>query len=174
MSNTTLNTTTATAPATPGSDRSVPYVVIGVIAIITVLMVLLKLMTKMMKRKLNVVSSADTRHEDTQEDAEYDEIRPEDQPDSDVLYTIYSQHQVTELAAERGDSYSNDLYLNLAPRFVVNSRGACPESRVTNSLYSVAQLPKEEVEPTGQCEPTQSESNQDDSLYSLAQLPQAS
>ncbi|KAM6941718.1 uncharacterized protein PEZ65_003718 [Lycodopsis pacificus] len=135
-------------------DGSVTYLVIGVIAIITVLMFLLKLMSKMMKQQLKVVSSADTRHEDTQEDAEYDEIRPEDQPDSDVLYANCSHHQVTELSA----------------RFLVN-RGACTESRLT---YDSAQLPKEEVEPTGQCESTQSERNQDDSLYSLAQLPQES
>ncbi|XP_068583059.1 uncharacterized protein [Cebidichthys violaceus] len=171
---TTLNTTTSTASATQGSDRSVPYLVIGVIAIITILMVLLKLMSKMMKQQLNVVSSADPRHEDVQEEAEYEEIRPEDQTDSNILDANYSHHQVAELAAERGNSYSKVFYLNLAPSFVGNSRGAFIESRVTNdSLYSVAQLPKEEIEPTGQCEPTQSESNENDSLYSLAQLPQA-
>ncbi|XP_054460744.1 uncharacterized protein LOC129096105 isoform X2 [Anoplopoma fimbria] len=166
---TTLNTTTPAASATQGFGRSVPYLVIGVIAILTILMVSLKLMSKMMKQQTKVTSRADTPQEDAQEDVEYDEIRPEDQTAQEVLCAIYSQHQDTELAAESDYSYLNDPF-----RFEDNSRGACTESRVTCDLvYSVAQLPEEQIQPIGQCEPNPSESNENDSLYSLAQLPPA-
>ncbi len=125
-------------------------------------------------------------------DVEYDEIRSEDlqaesQPagvstirfytadtdaNQDSLYANYSNHQ--ELAAERGNALSEVLYLNFTSSSVVSSKGACAESRATDPpcdlVYSVAQLPKEQTEPTGQSEPNQSESNENDSFYSLAQL----
>ncbi|XP_074486776.1 uncharacterized protein LOC141764957 [Sebastes fasciatus] len=166
---TTLNTTTPSASATQGAG-SVPYLVIGVVVVITILMVFLKIMSKMMKTKQKVVSSADTPQEDARGDVEYDEIRPEDQADPDCLYANYSHHQDTELAAESGNSYSNDVSLKSASRFEANSRGACAESRV---IYSVAQLPEEQIEPTVQSEPNQSESYENDLLYSMAELPQA-
>ncbi|XP_054483427.1 CMRF35-like molecule 7 isoform X2 [Anoplopoma fimbria] len=166
---TTLNTTTPAASATQGFGRSLPYLVIGVIAILTILMVSLKLMSKMMKQQTKVTSRADTPQEDAQEDVEYDKIRPEDQTAQEFLCAIYSQHQDTELAAESDYSYLNDPF-----RFEDNSRGACTESRVTYDLvYSVAQLPEEQIQPIGQCEPNPSESNENDSLYSQAQLPLA-
>lgn len=97
-------------------------------------------------------------------DVEYDEIRPEDQTAS--LYANFSYHQDTEL----------DVSLNSASRYEVTSKGTCAESRVTDPqcdlVYSVAQLPKEQNEPTGQSESNQFEI-ENDSLYSLAQLPQA-
>ncbi|XP_034398673.1 CMRF35-like molecule 1 isoform X2 [Cyclopterus lumpus] len=158
---TTLNTT---APTEKQGSGSVPYLVAGVIAIIIILMVLLKLINKMMKHQMKVESSADVRQEDAQEDVQYDEIRPEDQTDPDVLYANYSHHQGTQFAAESRNSNSNDLYLlNLPSRSVVDSRGASTESKVTNDLlYSVAQLPKKKTEPT-----------ENEPLYSLAQTPQA-
>ncbi|XP_068448698.1 CMRF35-like molecule 3 [Clinocottus analis] len=144
----TFNTTPPTAAQASGSD--VPYLVTGVIAIITLLIVLLTVMNKMRKQKIKVVSSADTQPEDAQEDVQYDEIRPEHQTDTNVLYANY------ELAAESGNRNSNDLYTNLLSRCVVDSRGACAESRVSNDLlYAVAQLPENE------------------SLYSLAQPSRA-
>lgn len=127
-------------------------------------------------------------------DVEYDEIRPEYQQtesqaagvsticfyttsadaDPDCLYANYANHQETELAAERGNNFSEVLFVNSAFSSGVNSKGACTDSRVTHPpcdlVYSVAQLPKEQIEPTGQSEPNQSESNENDSFYSLAQL----
>ena len=104
------------------------------------------------------------------QDVEYDEIRPEHQQtgsrpagvstlfdsiEAESVYANYYYHQVSELAAERG---------------------ACAESRVTDPqcdlVYSVAQLPNKQIEPTGQSESNQS--NENDCLYSMAQLPQAS
>lgn len=78
-----------------------------------------------------------------------------DSVDAGSLYANCSYHQDTELAAERR---------------------ACAVSRVTDLqcdlVYSVAQLPKEQIEPTGQSESNQS--NENDCLYFMAQLPQAS
>lgn len=105
------------------------------------------------------------------QDVEYDEIRLEyqqtdlsrpavvstlyDSVDAESLYANCFYHQDTELAAVRR---------------------ACAASRVTDLqcdlVYSVAQLPKEQIEPTGQSESNQS--NEHDCLYSMAQLPQAS
>lgn len=93
-----------------------------------------------------------------------DDIRPEGQSlnqpavvstlaysaDSDGLYANY-----TEIAAESGNNYSEDVPLN-------------PVSRV---VYSVIQLPKKQIERTGHSEPNQSEYSESDCLYSLAQLP---
>ena len=95
-------------------------------------------------------------------DVEYEEIRADDQADS--LYANYSFHQDTEL----------DVFLNSASRYEVTSKGACAQSRVTDSQcdYSLAQLPKDQNESIEQSESNQCET-EDDSLYSLAQLPQA-
>lgn len=91
-------------------------------------------------------------------------------------YANYSYNQDTELAAECGNNYSKIFNLNSTSSSGANSAGACPESRATNpqsdSVYSVAQSPKDQTEPTGQSEPNQSERNENDSLYSLAQLSQ--
>lgn len=120
-------------------------------------------------------------------DVEYDNIRPEGQQtvihpagvstarfpatntdfDPDGLYANYSYHQRTRSAADY--NYSKDASLNSASISGVNSSGACAESRVTDAqcdlVYSVAQLPKEQIELTGD--------DENDLLYSLAQLPQA-
>ncbi|XP_044046630.1 uncharacterized protein LOC122873666 isoform X3 [Siniperca chuatsi] len=189
-----IHSTTPTAPATHGAG-SVPYLIIGVIVIITILMVLLKLMMKMMKKQLKVVLSADMPQEDARENAGYEKIRPEDQPtvsqpagvstvcfsetntdvDPDSLYGNYSYHQGGALAAEIGNSSSKVIFLNSASSSGVNSRGVCAESRLTDPqcdlVYSVAQLPKEQNEPTRLSEPNQSESYENYSLYSLAKLP---
>ncbi|XP_033976234.1 uncharacterized protein LOC117474518 isoform X2 [Trematomus bernacchii] len=150
-SNTTLSTT-----ATQGAG-SIPYLILGVILIITILMVLLKLMSKMMMRQRKVVSTAVMPQEDAREEAEYDEIRNEDVTDPDSLYANHSFLQDIGSAAARCET---------------NSRGACAESR-DNVLYSVAQLPKDQIKPTGQSQRNQSESAENDSFYDLAQLPQA-
>lgn len=130
-------------------------------------------------------------------DVEYDEIRPEAQPtgshparvstvyfyatnthlDPDSLYANYSYNQDTPSAVEGGNNYSKDASLNSASSSGVNSRGACAESRVTDlqcdMVYSVVQLPKEQIQSTRQSYPNQSEINENDYLYSLAELPQA-
>ncbi|XP_049427969.1 CMRF35-like molecule 9 [Epinephelus fuscoguttatus] len=170
-SQTTLNTMLPTASATGGAGHA-PYLILGVIVLTATLVVLLKFMCKMMKQ-LKVVSSAGAPQEDAQEGVEYDEIRPETLTDPDCLYANYSYQQHTELTAE---SSSKDVSSNSASRCEVSSRGPCAESRGTDPqcdlVYSVAQLPKVQIEPTGQ-----SESNQfaieNDSFHSLAQLPQA-
>lgn len=73
-------------------------------------------------------------------------------------YANYSYNQDTELAAECGNNYSKIFNLNSTLK--------------SDSVYSVAQSPKDQTEPTGQSEPNQSERNENDSLYSLAQLSQ--
>ncbi|KAL3067117.1 hypothetical protein OYC64_016962 [Pagothenia borchgrevinki] len=151
VSNTTINTT-----ATQGAG-SIPYLILGVILIITILMVLLKLMSKMMMRQRKVVSTAVMPQEDAPEEAEYDEIRNEEATDPDSLYANHSFLQDIGSAAARCET---------------NSRGACAESR-DNVLYCVAQLPKDQIKPTGQPQRNQSESAENDSFYDLAQLPQA-
>ncbi|XP_073335077.1 uncharacterized protein [Pagrus major] len=158
----TIHSTTTTTSATQGAG-SVPYLITGVTVILTILMVLLMLMRKMRKKHLTV-------EEDTQEDVEYDEIRPEHHQtvsrpagvsplyysvDAESLYANCSYHQDIELAAESGD----------------NSQ---IEDRQCDLVYSVAQLPKEQIEPTGQSESNQSNENDSICLYTLAQLPQAS
>ncbi|XP_029293424.1 CMRF35-like molecule 3 [Cottoperca gobio] len=157
----TLYTPTPTASATQGAG-SLPYLIIGVILIITILMVLLKLMSKMKQQK--VVLSAFTPQEGPCEEVEYDEIRHEVQTDSECLYANYCSHQDTGLAAKNGKSFSEEVSLHSAIRFEASSRGVCAEIR-DDLVYSVAQLPKEQPNP--------SESNGNDSLYSLAQQPHA-
>ncbi|XP_040891236.1 uncharacterized protein LOC121180136 isoform X2 [Toxotes jaculatrix] len=188
---TTLHTTTATGSTTAGAG-SVPYLIIGSTVIITILMVLMKLMRKMMKKQQT--SSSDGQQEDTQGEAGYDEVRIEDhQPESpplaayalhvftdtdpDNLYANCYYHQDTELAAESA-KHSKNVSLNSASKSEVNPRRACADNGVTDPrsdlVYSVAQLPKQQTEPTGKYEPNQSESNDGESLYFLAQPPQVS
>ncbi|XP_051282591.1 CMRF35-like molecule 5 isoform X3 [Dicentrarchus labrax] len=167
--------TTPTASATQGLG-SVPYLILGVTVILTILLVLLKLMRKTTKKQLKGVPSAERPQEDTPEEVEYDEIRPEDcepvsQPagvstlyfsaDPGSLYTNYSHHQYV--------TYSKD-----ASSSGVSSGGASTESTYhqCDLMYSVVQRPKKQTEATDQSEPHQSESIENDSLYSLAQLPQ--
>ncbi|KAL7404478.1 hypothetical protein ABVT39_015362 [Epinephelus coioides] len=170
-SHTTLNTMSPTASATGGAGHA-PYLILGVIVLAASLVVLLKFMCKMMKQ-LKVVSSAGAPQEDAREGVEYAEIRPETLTDPDCLYANYSYQQHTELTAE---SSSKDVSSNSASRCEVSSRGPCAESRGTDPqcdlVYSVAQLPKVQIEPTGQSESNQFEI-ENDSFYSLAQLPQA-
>ncbi len=118
-------------------------------------------------------------------DVENEEMRPEDQQtinqptlfstlyfpaDLDSLYANCSYHHNTKLAAE--SSHSKDLSFNSTSSSEITSRGPFAESRDTdyNSLlvYSVVQLPKMHMEPTGQ-----TESNENDPLYSLAQRPES-
>ncbi|XP_059193989.1 CMRF35-like molecule 9 [Centropristis striata] len=169
---TALDTSTPTASAAQGAGR-VTYLTVSAIVVITILMVLLKLMHKMRTHQLKVVSSARTPQEDTQEAVEYDEIRPEDPTNSACLYANYSYHQDTA-----GTGNRCDVSFNSASTYEVNSRGVSAESRVTDPqcdlVYSVAQLPKEQIEPTGQSQPNQCESYENYSLYSLAQLPKVS
>ncbi|XP_076583673.1 uncharacterized protein LOC143319002 [Chaetodon auriga] len=172
-------TTPASAVSMAGS---VPYLVVGVSVLIPILMVLLTVMRKMKMKQL--------KQEDAREDVEYEDIRLEDQQsvrqpargsilyfsaDPDSLYANCSYHQDTGLAAVSGLNHSKDFSLNSASNSVVYSKVACVQSRTTdlqcNLVYSVAQLPKEQIEPTGQSETIHSESNKNDSLYSLAQLP---
>ncbi|XP_034059775.1 uncharacterized protein LOC117538286 [Gymnodraco acuticeps] len=153
-SNTT--TTTTTPPATQEAG-SIPYLIIGVILLITLLMVLLKFMSKKMMKQRKVVSTAVMPQEDAREEAEYDEIRHEEATDPDSLYA--------------NNSFLQDIG-SAAARCETDSRGACAESRA-NVLYSVAQLPKDQMKPTGQSQTNQSESAGNDSFYDLAQLPQA-
>ncbi|XP_059184719.1 CMRF35-like molecule 9 [Centropristis striata] len=171
-SDTTLDTPTPTASAAPAAGR-VTYLTVGAIVVITILMVLLKLVHKMRKHQLKVLSSARTPQEDAREAVEYDEIRPEDPTDSACLDANYSHHQDTA-----GTGNRCDVSFNSASRCEVNSRGVSAESRVTDPqcdlVYSVAQLPKGQIEPTGQSQPNQCESYENDSLYSLAQLPNVS
>lgn len=95
-------------------------------------------------------------------DVEYAEIRLEDDqtespPVANVytesLYANYSCHQDAELAAEHGKC-SQDVSLKSASRSEVNPKGICEEIKVTDPendlVYSFAQLPKEQTEPTGQ------------------------
>ncbi|XP_040043050.2 uncharacterized protein LOC120825485 [Gasterosteus aculeatus] len=169
---TTLNTP-PDAPA-QGSVSYVLYLVIGVIVVIIILIVSLKFMNKMMKQQSKVVSGADTANRETQQDAGYEEIRLADQTDPDALYCNYSYHQVKDLPVERRDGYSDTLYLNQAAIFMGNSRGACRKSAGTfDSVYSVVQHPKEQMNPSVQCKRNQPESAKENSLYSLAQRPQA-
>ncbi|XP_070844261.1 CMRF35-like molecule 5 [Chaetodon trifascialis] len=176
-----IHSTTTPASAAQGAG-SVPYLVVGVSVLMPILMVLLTLMSKMMMKQL--------KQEDAREDVEYDNIRLEEeqrvrQPargstlyfsaDPDSLYANYSYHQDTELAAVSGNNHSNDFSLNSASSSAIYSKVARAQSRTTDLqcdlVYSVAQLPKEQIEPTGQSEPIHSESNKNDCLYSLAQLP---
>ncbi|KAK1894998.1 CMRF35-like molecule 5 [Dissostichus eleginoides] len=131
--------------------------IIGVILIITILMVLLKFMSKKMMKQRKVVSTAVMPQEDAREEAEYDEIRHEEATDPDSLYA--------------NNSFLQDIG-SAAAGCETNSRGACAESR-DNVLYSVAQLPKDQIKPTGQSQRNQSESAENDSFYDLVQLPQA-
>ncbi|KAK1895077.1 CMRF35-like molecule 5 [Dissostichus eleginoides] len=139
------------------SYGSIPYLIIGVILIITILMVLLKFMSKKMMKQRKVVSTAVMPQEDAREEAEYDEIRHEEATDPDSLYA--------------NNSFLQDIG-SAAAGCETNSRGACAESR-DNVLYSVAQLPKDQMKPTGQSQRNQSESAENDSFYDLVQLPQA-
>ncbi|XP_035808560.2 uncharacterized protein LOC111575013 isoform X1 [Amphiprion ocellaris] len=182
-SNTTLDTT-PTASASRGS-RSVLYLTVGVIIILTTLIVLWRVM-RTARRQLKVVSSAGSPQEDAQVDVEYDEIRHDDpqtetEPvastvsfstatadvDPDSLYANYSYLHDTESDAV----YSKDVSFTSASSFEVSLKGPCAESDL---VYSVAQLPKGNIEQARVCEPTQFESIENDCLYSLAQLPQAS
>nr|XP_040043052.1 uncharacterized protein LOC120825485 isoform X3 [Gasterosteus aculeatus aculeatus] len=123
---------------------------------------------------VKVVSGAVTANRETQQDAGYEEIRLVDQTDPDALYSNYSYHQVKDLPVERRDGYSDTLYLNQAAIFMDNSRGACRKSAGTfDSVYSVVQHPKEQMNPSVQCKRNQPESAKENSLYSLAQRPQA-
>ncbi|XP_033958981.1 CMRF35-like molecule 8 isoform X2 [Pseudochaenichthys georgianus] len=153
-SNTTTTTTTPPATQEAGSK---PYLIIGVILLITLPMVLLKFMSKKTMKQRKVVSTAVMPLEDAQEEAEYDEIRREEATDLDSLYA--------------NNSFLQDIG-SAAARCETDSRGPCAESR-DNVLYSVAQLPKDQMKPTGQSQPNQSESAEDDSFYDLAQVPQA-
>ncbi|XP_042341517.1 CMRF35-like molecule 3 isoform X2 [Plectropomus leopardus] len=170
-SHTTLNTTLPNVSATQGT-RNVPYLIAGVIAITAMLMVLLMLVYKLMKQ-LKVKSRAGKPQEDTREAGDYDEIRRVDQTDPGCLYVNYFRHQHTELTTE---SCSKDDSSNSASRSGVNLKGACADSRVPDPqcdlVYSVAQRPKEQIEPTGQSESNQCEI-ENDSFCSLAKLPQA-
>ncbi|KAF3839152.1 hypothetical protein F7725_017869 [Dissostichus mawsoni] len=130
---------------------SIPYLIIGVILIITILMVLLKFMSKKMMKQRKVVSTAVMPQEDAREEAEYDEIRHEEATDPDSLYA--------------NNSFLQDIG-SAAAGCETNSRGACAESR-DNVLYSVAQLPKDQIKPTGQSQRNQSESAENDSFYDL-------
>ncbi|XP_077936635.1 uncharacterized protein LOC120825576 isoform X1 [Gasterosteus aculeatus] len=169
---TTLNTP-PDAPA-QGSVSYVLYLVIGVIVVIIILIVSLKFMNKMMKQQSKVVSGAVTANRDAQQDAGYEEITLEDQTDPDALYSNYSYSRVKDLPVERRDGYSDALYLNQAAIFMDNSRGACRKSAGTfDSVYSVVQHPKEQMNPSVQCERNQPESNEEDFIYSLAQQPRA-
>nr|XP_040043183.1 uncharacterized protein LOC120825576 isoform X1 [Gasterosteus aculeatus aculeatus] len=168
----TSYTTFNTPPDAPaqGSVSYVLYLVIGVIVVIIILIVSLKFMNKMMKQQSKVVSDADTANRETQQDAGYEEIRLEDQTDPDTLYSNYSYSRVIDLPVERRDGYSDALYLNQAAIFMGNSRGACRKSAGTfDSVYSVVQHPKEQMNPSVQCERNQPESNEEDFIYSLAQ-----
>ncbi|KAK1896270.1 CMRF35-like molecule 5 [Dissostichus eleginoides] len=138
------------------TDGSIPYLIIGVILIITILMVLLKFMSKKMMKQ-RIVSTAVMPQENAREEAEYDEIRHEEATDPDSLYA--------------NNSFLQDIG-SAAAGCETNSRGACAESR-DNVLYSVAQLPKDQIKPTGQSQRNQSESAENDSFYDLVQLPQA-
>ncbi|XP_034001772.1 CMRF35-like molecule 1 isoform X1 [Trematomus bernacchii] len=149
-------TTTTTTPATQAAG-SIPYLIIGVILIITILMVLLKFMSKKMMKQRKVVSTAVMPQGDAREEAEYDEIRHEEATDPDSIYA--------------NNSFLQDIG-SAAARCETNSMGACAESR-DNVLYSVAQLPKYQIKPTGQSQRNQSESAENDSFYDLVQLPQA-
>ncbi|KAI9520204.1 hypothetical protein NQZ68_020103 [Dissostichus eleginoides] len=120
-------------------------------------MVLLKFMSKKMMKQRKVVSTAVMPQEDAREEAEYDEIRHEEATDPDSLYA--------------NNSFLQDIG-SAAAGCETNSRGACAESR-DNVLYSVAQLPKDQIKPTGQSQRNQSESAENDSFYDLVQLPQA-
>ncbi|KAK5921590.1 hypothetical protein CgunFtcFv8_018944 [Champsocephalus gunnari] len=153
-SNTTTTTTTPPATQEAGSK---PYLIIGVILLITLPMVLLKVMSKKMMKQRKVVATAVMPLEDAQEEAEYDEIRREEATDPDSLYA--------------NNSFLQDIG-SAAARCETDSRGPCAESR-DNVLYSVAQLPKDQMKPTGQSQPNQSGSAEDDSFYDLAQVPQA-
>ncbi|KAI9520192.1 hypothetical protein NQZ68_020091 [Dissostichus eleginoides] len=92
--------------------------------------------------------------EDAREKAEYDEIRHEEATDPDSLYA--------------NNSFLQDIG-SAAAGCETNSRGACAESR-DNVLYSVAQLPKDQMKPTGQSQRNQSESAENDSFYDLRKL----
>ncbi|KAK5891720.1 hypothetical protein CesoFtcFv8_012169 [Champsocephalus esox] len=190
-SNTTTTTTTPPATQEAGSK---PYLIIGVILLITLPMVLLKVMSKKMMKQRKVVATAAMPLEDAQEvrvggkmvsvrfttetfpcvrlrlfcftfgihfifltEAEYDEIRREEATDPDSLYA--------------NNSFLQDIG-SAAARCETDSRGPCAESR-DNVLYSVAQLPKDQMKPTGQSQPNQSGSAGYDSFYDLAQVPQA-
>ncbi|XP_077936636.1 uncharacterized protein LOC120825576 isoform X2 [Gasterosteus aculeatus] len=123
---------------------------------------------------VKVVSGAVTANRDAQQDAGYEEITLEDQTDPDALYSNYSYSRVKDLPVERRDGYSDALYLNQAAIFMDNSRGACRKSAGTfDSVYSVVQHPKEQMNPSVQCERNQPESNEEDFIYSLAQQPRA-
>ncbi|KAF3839118.1 hypothetical protein F7725_017835 [Dissostichus mawsoni] len=98
-----------------------------------------------------VVSTAVMPQEDAREEAEYDEIRHEEATDPDSLYA--------------NNSFLQDIG-SAAAGCETNSRGACAESR-DNVLYSVAQLPKDQIKPTGQSQRNQSESAENDSFYDL-------
>ncbi|XP_062420573.1 CMRF35-like molecule 8 [Pungitius pungitius] len=172
-SHTTLNITTPAAPA-QGYVSSVLYLVVGVLVVIIILMVSLKLMNMMMKRRSKVVSGADTVNTEPQQDAEYEEIRLEDQTDPDALYCNHSYHQVNDLLVKRPKEHSDVLYLNQAASFMDSSKGAFRKSaRTFDFVYSVVQSPKEQMNPSVQSERKEPEINQEDSLYSLAQLPRA-
>ncbi|KAF3839113.1 hypothetical protein F7725_017830 [Dissostichus mawsoni] len=99
-----------------------------------------------------VVSTAVMPQEDAREEAEYDEIRHEEATDPDSLYA--------------NNSFLQDIG-SAAAGCETNSRGACAESR-DNVLYSVAQLPKDQIKPTGQSQRNQSESAENDSFYDLS------
>ncbi|KAK1895952.1 CMRF35-like molecule 5 [Dissostichus eleginoides] len=114
-------------------------------------------MSKKMMKQRKVVSTAVMPQEDAREEAEYDEIRHEEATDPDSLYA--------------NNSFLQDIG-SAAAGCETNSRGACAESR-DNVLYSVAQLPKDQIKPTGQSQLNQSESAENDSFYDLVQLPQA-
>ncbi|KAF3839117.1 hypothetical protein F7725_017834 [Dissostichus mawsoni] len=99
-----------------------------------------------------VVSTAVMPQEDAREEAEYDEIRHEEATGPDSLYA--------------NNSFLQDIG-SAAAGCETNSRGACAESR-DNVLYSVAQLPKDQIKPTGQSQRNQSESAENDSFYDLS------
>lgn len=70
-------------------------------------------------------------------DVHYDEIRPGEQTDPDVLYANYSHHQGTGVAAEsRNSDVTNDFLYSVAQ---LPKKQTVPVEN--ESIYSLAQLP---------------------------------
>ncbi|KAK2815927.1 hypothetical protein Q5P01_026394 [Channa striata] len=156
----TIFHTTSTAARTTGLG-SLPYLFIGLTIIITILVVLLKLMRDMNRRKLLTLRTDSPQAEET----EYHDIRFEDDRTESSPVDVSAVYVFTDVP-------SDSVYAN----YSYQQDRACAESRVTDPqpdlVYSLAQLPEEQIKLTEQPKTNVSESSKDTTLYSLIPLQQ--